>query len=528
MAKFNKEPVIILATSGTAVAELIPAAAEAYYSLVPLIICTADRPPELHGIGAPQTLRQIGPFDHFVKEVFDPGAPRNEASWSWRSLASLVYSRSLGLRPGPVQVNLAFAEPLIDGELEPIAPRADGGAWFSAKVHLGVAEDDEIHRLFDPKKKGIFVVGAESGADLSLYQLAEALGWPVLADPRSGLITNHPNCVRYPDSFLRSGEIASKLIPDTIIRLGESWSSKVLSNFMASSAQNNDALIVSLSNRETFVDETRTNRTGYLLDVLGTIKRAVDILLGEGISKRRHAIGDQWLKLWADVDGISSSIVDEILGWDSGGAGASEGPMSEPGLSRSLMECLSSDDIVLVASSMPIRDLEWFTPKKDGLPRVLSNRGVNGIDGLVSTFLGIASVNRHPDSLSVGLLGDLALLHDFGSLIWHTKSHPKGLLVISDNDGGAIFSFLAQKSDLEASRFESLFGTPHEADIDSLLRGIGISTYHIEDVADLVGVIELARRSNGLSIAIFKSDRESNLSFHQGLQDAVIAALAQH
>ncbi len=525
MAKFNKEPVIILATSGTAVTELIPAAAEAYYSLIPLIICTADRPPELHGIGAPQTLKQIGPFDHFVKEVFEPGAPRNAASWSWRSLASLVYSRSLGLRPGPVQVNLAFAEPLIDGELEPTAPRADGGAWFSAKVHLGVAEDEEIRKLFDPKKKGIFVVGAESGVDSSLYELAEVLGWPVLADPRSGLISNHPNCMRYPDSFLRSGETTAKLIPDTIIRLGESWSSKVLSNFLASCARKNDTLIVSLSNRETLVDETRTNRAGYLLDVLGTTKRAVDILLGEGISKKGHTRDDQWLKHWADVDNIASSIVDQVLGWDLDGIGPSKGPMSEPGLSRALMECLSGEDTVLVASSMPIRDLEWFTPKKNGLPRVLSNRGVNGIDGLVSTFLGIASVNRHPDSLSVGLLGDLTLLHDFGSLIWQTKSHPKGLLVVSDNNGGAIFSFLAQKSDLEVSRFETLFGTPHESDIEKLLRGIGISTYRVEDATDLVGAIKLARKSDGLSVAIFKSDRDSNLSFHQGLQDAVSAAL---
>ncbi len=525
MAKFDKEPVVVLATSGTAVTELIPAVAEAYHSLIPLIICTADRPPELHGIGAAQTLRQIGPFDHFVKEVFDPGAPRNDASWSWRSLASLVYSRSLGLRPGPVQVNLAFAEPLIDGELKPVAPRADGGAWYSTKVHLGVADDAEIRKLFDPKKKGIFVVGAESGADSSLYQLAEDLGWPILADPRSGLISNHPNCIRYPDSFLRSSEIAAKLIPDRIVRLGESWSSKVLSNFLASCARNNNALIVSLSDRETLIDETRTNRIGYLLDVLGTIKRAVEILPGEGRSERTQDRDDRWLKLWADVDDISSSIVDQVLGWDSDGIGPSTASMSEPGLSRALMECLSGDDVVLVASSMPIRDLEWFTPKKDGLPRVLSNRGVNGIDGLVSTFLGIASANLKPNSLSVGLIGDLALLHDFGSLIWHTKSQPRGLLLISDNNGGAIFSFLAQKSDLDESKFEALFGTPHQADIDGLVRGIGISTYHIEGLADLVDVIKSARRSNELSIAIFNSDRDSNLSFHQQLQEAVIAAL---
>ena len=525
MAKFKAEPVILLATSGTAVTELIPAAAEAYQSMVPLIICTADRPPELHGIGAPQTLRQVGPFDHFVKEVFEPGPPRYEASWSWRSLASLVYAQSLGLTPGPVQLNLAFAEPLIDGELEPISPRSDGGPWFSSKIHLGVADDQEILALFDPTKKGVFVVGANCGVDSSLYPLAEVLGWPVLADPRSGLIADHPNCVRYADSFLRSAEVAAQLVPERIIRLGESWSSKVLTNFITNCARNRGAVVVTLSNRETILDETRTNRIGHLLDVSGTIKRAVDVVRRTKNPDGNLTVPHRWQKSWAAADDIASSTIDELLACKPNGQGTSRTKLTEPGLSRSLMERLSSGDVVLVASSMPIRDLEWFTPKKDALPQVLANRGVNGIDGLVSTFLGIASVNQDPDSLTVGLLGDLALLHDFGSLTWRTKTLPKGLLVISDNDGGAIFSFLAQKSDLEVASFETLFGTPHEADIEGLLKGIGIPTFRIESSEDLTEAIKMARGSGGIKAAVFRSDRESNLAFHQRLQDTVIAAL---
>ncbi len=264
---------------------------------------------------------------------------------------------------------------------------------------------------------------------------------------------------------------------------------------------------------------------GHLLDVSGTIKRAVDVVRRTKNPDGNLTVPHRWQKSWAAADDIASSTIDELLACKPNGQGTSRTKLTEPGLSRSLMERLSSGDVVLVASSMPIRDLEWFTPKKDALPQVLANRGVNGIDGLVSTFLGIASVNQDPDSLTVGLLGDLALLHDFGSLTWRTKTLPKGLLVISDNDGGAIFSFLAQKSDLEVTSFETLFGTPHEADIEGLLKGIGIPTFRIESSEDLTEAIKMARGSGGIKAAVFRSDRESNLAFHQRLQDTVIAAL---
>ena len=443
LALATGRPTVICVTSGTAAAELHPAVVEAHHARVPLIVCTADRPPELLDTGAPQTIDQIGLFTTATCWSSNPGVPTAEQAPVWRPLAARAYEEAVHgpSGPGPVHLNLAFREPLT-GTPDPL-PERPGPIVASPSQRGGPGPD-----LVPLRGKGIIVAGGLTPAppNPTLVQaLAERLRWPVLADPRSG--SRLPGTIAAADAIVRTAPPP----PETVLLLGSPWLSKVLGEFVSRAAAQ-DARIVVVDPWRQWTDPTRVATEFHHCDPDEWLAAAID---------RAEAADPAWLESWITMEVAAQAAIEKTLGTD----------LSEPQVARLLYtHAADIGATVVVSASMPIRDLEWYGAAQPAPPRVLANRGANGIDGVVSTTLGVAAGT--PDSASsptIALMGDLAFLHDVSGLV---NVDPAALctFVVVDNGGGGIFSFLPQAGALEPEVFESLFGTPQRSDIGAVAR----------------------------------------------------------
>jgi 2-succinyl-5-enolpyruvyl-6-hydroxy-3-cyclohexene-1-carboxylate synthase len=499
-------PAVVVTTSGTAAVELHPAVVEAHMAGVPLIICTADRPPELLDVGAPQTIDQTHLYGRSVRWFCEPGVPTAAASRSWRSLASRAVAEANGTPPGPVHLNLAFREPLVGerGQLPPGRPA--GGPWHRSRPTPALQPDDlsRLGNLFGVER-GIIVAGADSGDPDALHALAALLGWPVLADPRSGAqVTDIEGAtvVAASDALLRSERFAASERPEVVLRLGLPPTSKVLGQWLASS----EATQVSIHPDGAWLDPDRT--AGLVVAAAPTeVCR-----LGAGIVAGDPRWSGEWAVTWKAAEAAAQRTIDQVL--------ADHDEITEPAIARTLMAVTPPDSLVVVSSSMPIRDVEWYgTPRRD--VRVLSNRGANGIDGVVSTAVGVA-LNY---VATCCLVGDIAFLHDTNAL-WGLADREVDLtVVVVDNDGGGIFSFLPQRALLGADRFEQLFGTPHGVDVGAVAEAHGLPVHRPEKAADIGPAIVEAMTAGGARVVHVRTDRDANVAVHRELNAAIAAAL---
>lgn len=518
LAKVNRRPTVVVTTSGTAAAELLPSVVEAYLSQTPLLLCTCDRPPELQHVGAPQSIDQRGLFSNFVLAELTPGVPRSEAGWSWVPLASQAYALcgDSPLGKGPVHLNLPFEEPLIESGAREIIEsfRRDEIVVGVQTGHAprGCPPEAELATLFDPGRKGLIIAGGTQEPTMEILKLASALGWPLVSSPLSGLDPSAPTSIGNADLILRSGRARMELRPEVIVRFGEPHSSKVLSSFISSAGSSSSSAceVVVFANGARWSDPERVARKIYWADWT-EVSSSVLGLLGEAERPRSH-----WLDTWLECSKAVESSIGGLF---------QEATLFEPSLARALMEELGPRDVLFVSSSMPIRDVEWYGGTAPRPPMVLANRGANGIDGVVSTFLGICRARDKGDrSLTVAYLGDLALLHDLAAL--RDTGDSVGLIVVSDNNGGAIFSFLPQRDDMDDSDFQRLFATPHGEDLVRLLSGFGLEISVIASRADIGAVIAVQRRDPKLRLAILRSDREVNHRLHEHSYEIAIKAVA--
>ncbi len=478
-------PAVVLTTSGTAAVELHPAVVEAHYQCVPLLAVTADRPPELQGVGAPQTINQRELFGDCVRWYGEPGPPTTEARETWRPLAAHAVAATIGGRPGPVHLNLAFREPLV-GSLGEIPPRHDLGPTNEPAI-WGLL-DEEVARLAPfLDQRGLIVCGARtsmSAHDVGVvHELAELLSWPIIADAISGLRVPHDLLVTAADPILRHARSATSLIPQMVLRIGGLLSSRVLNEWLASS----DAVQIGL------------DRYGVVPDPYQILAKAIHGDVAESATaliratRHRQSTGSRiepdgtWLAAWQRAERTARIVIDTAL---------AESPDSEPSAVARVLADLPTGAAMMVSSSMPIRDLEWFAPARTGV-RVCSNRGVNGIDGVTSTAVGM-SLTGLPTTL---VIGDVAFLHDTNGLLGLTNRPGQLDIVVIDNDGGGIFSFLPQHDVLETDRFEQLYGTPHGVDLAAL------AAVH------------------GVEIRVVHGNRDTNLEFHRQLNEAIASAL---
>ncbi|HEX6476376.1 MAG TPA: 2-succinyl-5-enolpyruvyl-6-hydroxy-3-cyclohexene-1-carboxylic-acid synthase [Acidimicrobiales bacterium] len=498
-------PAVVATTSGTAAAELLPAVTEAHHAGVPLIACTADRPPEAHGIGSPQTVDQSRLYDPALRWRTDPGVPDASMASSWRSLGARAVCETLGAsgRPGPVHLNLAFREPLV-GEAGPLpAGRPDGTPWHRS-LRSGPPSSSTIAELtrLSSNRRGVIVAGAGSGDPDGVHELAGVLGWPVLADPRSNCRRPERTTVSAFDALLRHAPVAAELTPEVVLRAGAPPASKVLAAWLASTGADQ----VAVETYGSWLDPERTAHMVVEADP-GAAFRAV-------ARNRPTPCSRGWLETWAAAESTAQEALDGVL--------ARHRAATEPGIARALVDCLPHETTLVVSSSMPIRDVEWYArPRQD--VRVLANRGANGIDGVVSTVLGAAA--SRPGRPTAGLLGDLALLHDAGALLGAALRELNCVIVVVDNDGGGIFSFLPQASALPEDDFERLFATPHGLDLAGLARLHGLATSEVDRVDELDQAVQAGFKAAATTVIVVRTEQRSNVRVHDELHAAVAAAL---
>jgi 2-succinyl-5-enolpyruvyl-6-hydroxy-3-cyclohexene-1-carboxylate synthase len=479
-AQATGAPVAMLCTSGTAAANYHPAICEADESALPLIALTADRPPELRGVGAGQTIDQIKLYGSSVRRFCEVGthAADDDGLLHYRSVACRALAAARGEpRPGPVHLNMPWREPLSPIAVEasvtatdPLALEGRDARPLTAVTPIDMAPSafllDEVASHIAGARSGVIVAGRQLDPELRepLAQLAKAAGFPILAEPTSQLRCgphDRSHVVSTYDHLLRDERFRAAAVPDLVLRFGEMPTSKPLRAWLTESG----AAQIVVDPRCGWNEPTRR---------AATLLRADPTELASGWTAR---LGDEqrpaptrWLEAEAAArEALSSELesLDEV---------------TEPGLHHALGQAHASGDVVYTASSMPIRDQEAFLPPSEADALFLCNRGANGIDGLVSSGIGAAQASGRPATI---VTGDLGLLHDIGGLAaLRDVSTPVRIIVIN-NDGGGIFGFLPQADTLPKDEFEALLGTPRGLDVAKSAELFGLRYRKLDSLATL-------------------------------------------
>jgi 2-succinyl-5-enolpyruvyl-6-hydroxy-3-cyclohexene-1-carboxylate synthase len=455
MAKATGRPVAVTCTSGTAAANLHPAVIEAHEARVPLIVLTADRPPELREVGAGQSIDQLKLYGDAVNWFVEVGThePGRATAVHYRALACRAYWSALGERPGPVHLNFPLREPLAP-EPEPMdaadwAGRPDGRPWTELRQHTAAPHADDVQELaarIAAEPRGVIVCGPTSEAIAEpAARLAAACGWPLLAEPTSGVRCgphDRSHVVAHYDVLLRVERFATEHAPGLVLRLGDMPTSKPLRAWLAQAPQ------VVLDPHAAWHDPTRQAELLLRADAapaLDALAAAVEMRGVDGSSG--------WVEEWRAADAVVPAEL----------AGAPDG--FEPKILAGLEPELPDGAIVWLSSSMPVRDVEAYFPSSAKRLRFLANRGANGIDGVVSTAAGAALASGAPVWL---LTGELALLHDIGGLLAARRAQAGLQIVCLDNGGGAIFDFLPVAEHADRALYEEHIATPAGVDVAAI------------------------------------------------------------
>ena len=493
-------PTVVTCTSGTAAAHFHAAVIEADLSAVPLIVATTDRPPELWDIGAPQTVDQSGLYGRSVRFYAEPGVPEDAQSGAWRSLAARAVAEAEGASgsAGPVHLNLSFRDPLVGEPGRLPQGRPADAPWhhdLRASRTGPTATEREVSEVMNQIRglSGIIVAGNGTTDPSSVLAIGRQLGWPVLADHRSGCRAEDQSIAHF-DQLLRHERFATTAQPDVVLRFGEPLSSKVLNQWLASL----DAEVIAAPGAGRWIDP---ERIATVLVTEAGLARALSNRIETDY--RPSGLRDRWQRADAVAE---ASIAKQLVDFDR---------VTEPGVARAVVAGIPTGSSLLVASSMPIRDVEWFGQNRRDI-RVYANRGANGIDGLIASAVGIA-LSGSPTTL---LIGDVAFLHDSAALIALAGRAVDLTIVVVDNDGGGIFSFLPQADLVAKERFELLFGTPHGTSISALCQahGIPVEPWPRDNTPALVA-------GTGPRVLVATTDRDDNVAVHDELNRAVVAAI---
>lgn len=478
-------PAAVLTTSGSAVANLFPAVVEADTGRVPLLLLTADRPPELHGVGANQTIEQADIFGSAVRWTANLGPAQHDpgANAEWRTVVCRAVNAA---SDGPVHLNLAFREPLVpetdDGRdrdmpfSHPTDGRDDGATWMPLEAP-SLPTVPLADRWAMPER-GVVVAGDAPFVPLeAVDRLAAVLGWPLIAEPTAG--GRPPQTITTAHHLLSDPDLGARLRPEVAVVVGRANLSRPVSRWLTGVPR----LIV----------EPR---------MLRSPDAAAELAVGWPVVEKVGTRSGTWRRTWLEAEAAGRRALDHFL---------DETDLVEPKIARDVASAIG-DGVLVAASSMPIRDLDLAM--RPGPARILSNRGASGIDGLVSTAFGVASVSSRP---VVALSGDLALLHDANGFL--IEPRPDVVFVVINNDGGGIFSFLPQARQTDV--FERLFGTPHGRSFEMLAAFHGLGYRHVTDIGSQ---LHDAIDAGGTWILEAVTDREVNPAIHRSLTEAVVAS----
>jgi 2-succinyl-5-enolpyruvyl-6-hydroxy-3-cyclohexene-1-carboxylate synthase len=530
LAKASGRPVAITCTSGTAAAELLPAVIEAHEARVPLLVLSADRPPELRESGAGQTIDQIKLFGGAAKWFFEVGtheATAERLRWM-RTLACRAWTSALEGRPGVVHLNFPLREPLIsDQPLDPDwSGRPDGQPYVSRPAGRLSSREATIalHELVGQARRGVVVAGRHErsrGAPTDPLGVAAAAfcaaaSWPLLADPLSGARRGEA-AVAYYDALLRDAAFAESVTPDLVIRVGDLPTSKPLRGWLAGLADVPQAI---LDPEGGWRDPNGVLSHSLPVDPAGALS---DLALSP---ETLLPAGPEWLSDWRRADERAARALSIEL--------ASSG-LSEPVVAAELGRLLPPKATLFVASSMPVRDVESFWPVLADPPRVLCNRGANGIDGIISSAFGAAAA-AGPGEPVVLLIGDVALAHDIGGLLAARRLGLKLTIVLIDNQGGGIFDFLpvagaAASRERERDEEEDIYtrhiSTPTGLDFSLAAQLYGLTHERPDDLTAFRGALERALAGGASSIVEVRTERAGNVALHRRAWATVAEAIAR-
>jgi 2-succinyl-5-enolpyruvyl-6-hydroxy-3-cyclohexene-1-carboxylate synthase len=498
VAKASGRPVVVACTSGTAAADLFPAVVEASMARVPLILLTADRPPELRGVGANQTIDQVDLFGRYVRWFADAPVPTEspEAMRAWVTLGYETYRRACS--PGPVHVNLPYREPLVPAG-DPVRLGSVATAFAGTSPGEGpIARDEDVEGFVQAVagvERGLLYVGSLRTPSPFILDLAASIGWPVIAEPTSGLRV--PGSMRAAQFLLSNEGFLETHRPEVVVQFGAAPTSRAGLGLVGAATR----LVV--VDPDDLVADPLGRAEHRLVVHAGQLAYGAVALLSDG------ATAGAWLQTWIEADARARDTVDATID-------ALDEPY-EGRIARDVAASLPDGSSLVVGSSMPVRDLDAYMLPREGL-RVLANRGASGIDGFVSTALGVAAVGAQ----TTALCGDLTLLHDVGSLIWSAKRGQDCVFVVPNNDGGVIFSFLAQR---DLPELEDLFTTPHGLDLGALCVAAGAGHVRVERAADLIPALDRAHEARGVHVVEVPIDRARNVELHAEVQTAVATAL---
>jgi 2-succinyl-5-enolpyruvyl-6-hydroxy-3-cyclohexene-1-carboxylate synthase len=514
-AQASGEPVALLCTSGTAVANYHPAVCEADESALPLLVLSADRPPELRGIGAGQTIDQIKLFGSSVRWFCEVGThdAGDSGLLHYRSVACRALAAARGeTRPGPVHLNLPWREPLapvpVEGAVtatDPLALAGRDGRPLTAVTRIDLEPSafllEEMAAHIGDAISGVIVAGRQLDPELRepLTHLARVSGFPILAEPTSQLRCgphDRSHVVAAYDLMLRDAHFARSVVPDFVLRFGTMPTSKPLRAWLAASGASEVVIDPSGGWNEP------SNRAAAIL-------RADPTELASGWAARLEKEQRGAPEAWIAAEAAAQAALEAEF--EAGG------PIAEPALHRALGLAHSDGDLVYTASSMPIRDQEAFLGPEQADVLFLSNRGANGIDGLISSGIGAAHASGRPTTI---VSGDLGLLHDLGGLASLRDVSIPVRIVVIDNDGGGIFHFLPQEQALAGDEFEALLGTPRGVDAAKAAALFDLPHRRLESLNDLPAA--LAADTGLIEV---KVDRRTNVELHRRLAAAVSAAL---
>jgi 2-succinyl-5-enolpyruvyl-6-hydroxy-3-cyclohexene-1-carboxylate synthase len=494
LARVTGRPVALASTSGTAAVEYHPAVVEASQSDISLIVLTADRPPELRDVGAPQTIDQLSLYGAAVRMFADALTPDGDTPIGVPGdIAIDAWAHATAAPPGPVHVNLPFREPL----LEPDTP-------FSVR-HIEIPPQPEPERMdlaglasrLDGRR-GLIVAGRSNDPQFpaACAALGTKMRFPIVADPLSGLRYG-PHLF---DGVLAHGDLLAAagtlddLPPEVVVRFGPIPTSKSVWSWLADNPHV-DQILVDMQSRDA------THSAGSTLE---TNETATALALAEAVST---PAGDDWLDSWLRRDETAAAHV-------AGSLQRAAFP-NEPAVAQVVIDAAPDGSVLTIGSSMPIRDVDAYAGRGTKSIRLFGNRGANGIDGTVSAALGTAASGRN----AVVLLGDVSMFHDLNSLGTAVQLDLPITIVVVNNDGGGIFHFLPQRDPeiLDPETFENYLATPHQTDFVDIAKAFGIDSHDVEDVDTLRDLI--ADPSGAVRLIQIRTDRRANHRLHRRIAD---------
>jgi 2-succinyl-5-enolpyruvyl-6-hydroxy-3-cyclohexene-1-carboxylate synthase len=518
LARASARPVALVCTSGSALSHWFPAVIEASESGLPLILLSADRPPELRGWGANQTIDQTRLFGSFAREFHDPGPPQEDtvALKAMRALGMRAALVSQGRRPGPVHINLPFREPLVPStpcDQEPeamsrpgrLVPRSSASPGCNSldKPVTAPPRPHELEILLEGR--GVICCGPMPSSDAAaIWRCAEILGAPVLVDPLSGLRFGPGplfRITRY-DSLLRNADAAAQLKPDWVLRFGATPVSKTLMSRL------NGVPTVLVDPTERWADPNH--------DVLARIASGPsglrDGLQRAGFADLRSGDANTaWVGRWAAAERRLDRLAETFLG---------QAPWCEGHLIGQLLDRLPEGDVLFCANSLPIRQVDTWSGQRDTPLQLFGHRGASGIDGQTSTLAGLNAGRTNPARGVTGLLGDLSFIHDLsGLMLMDRLDRP---CIVLNNGGGRIFDYLPQSG---LADFERLWRTPPRVEVSALARTFGLPHRSVDDHSGFQQALDEAfdagARGEPAGVIEVRLDAELSLRTHRRFWSSV-------